>query len=144
MLEEGERRDRRAEDVEREERHDDRGRNLVRGLRQDAVDGRGESDQGEEGAEPGYRLAGPVEHERAEGRDERPDRDGARFNESAQAPLEQEGKNEEHRDLARAIGVVALRPGEESEPDQRRDLVGEWNERRAPEPERRIRSDPDE
>ena len=80
-------------------------------------------------AEPGDRLLGPVEHERSERGNERPDCDGARFRESPQAPLEEEGKKQEHCDLARAIGGVALSPGEESKPDQRHDLVGEGNER---------------
>ncbi len=127
-----------------EERHDDGGGNVLRELRENAIDGRGERDQREEGAEPGDRLARPIEHERAEGRDERPERDGARLHKSPQTPLEEEREKEEHRDLARAVGGVALRPGEENEPDQRGDLVGKWNQRRAPEPKRRIRPDPNE
>jgi hypothetical protein len=118
VLEKRERRHGRAENVQREVRHDDRGRNLLRGLREDAVDGRGESDQGEEASERGDRLAGTVDHERAEGRGERPERDGARFHEPPEAPLKEKGENEDHCDLARAIGGVALRPGEESQPEQ--------------------------
>ena len=67
VFEEGECRDRRAEDVQCEERQYDPGRNVLRGLREDAVDGRGEGDQGEEASEPGDRLAGPVEHKCAQG-----------------------------------------------------------------------------
>jgi hypothetical protein len=116
VLEEGERRDRRADDIQREERHDYPGRNGLRGLREDAVDGRGEGDQGEEASEPGDRLAGPVKHECAEGGGKRPERDGARFHESPDAPLEEEGEKQHHCDLARAIGAVALRPGKEASP----------------------------
>ena len=143
VLEEGERRDRRAEDVQREERHDDPRWNAVRGLREDAVNGGGEGDQREERPEPRDCLARPVEHERGEGREERPDRDGTRFHEASQAPLEQEREQEHEPDLARAIDAVALRPGQEGEPHQRCDLVDERNERREPEPERRIGPDPD-
>src|SRR5215217_7988772 len=104
VFEEGEGRDRRAEDVQCEEGHHEPGGNAPRGLREDAVDGRGEGDQREEGCEPTDRLAGPVEDERAERGDERPERDSARFDESPEAPLEEEWKNEEHCKLTRAIG----------------------------------------
>jgi hypothetical protein len=111
---------------------------------QAAVDRGRERHEPEEDSEPADRRPRPVEDERAERSDERPERDRARLNKPAQAPLEEEGQDEDQRDLAGAVHVVALRPGEEGKAGHAQDLVRDRDEGREPEAERSVRPDPDE
>jgi hypothetical protein len=117
---------------------------VVRGLGQDAVQSGRNRHESEVAPEPGGRPTWPVEDEGTERSREGPKRDGPRFHEPPEAPLEQEGEHEPHRDLGCAEDRVALRPGEHGEADERRDLVGERDQGRDPEAERGIGRDPDE
>jgi hypothetical protein len=143
VLEECKRRHGRAEHVEREERQDEPGGEGRVRCREELVDRGRHADERGEPAEPADGGPRPVEDERPERRDERPEGDGARFHEAAEAPLQQEGEDEDQQDLACPVEVVALRTGEEGEPQKGEDLVGEGDQRRKPEPERRVGRHPD-
>jgi hypothetical protein len=75
ILEQGEGRNRGAGNVQGEKRDDELGRDVVRGLRQSAVDYRRHRYKGKESHEPGSRAAWPVEDESAERSREGPERD---------------------------------------------------------------------
>jgi hypothetical protein len=140
----GECRHRRTEDVQGEEDDDQPGREPIGRHGEEPVDRSRDRHQAEEGSEPTDRLPRAVEDERAERGDERPERDGARLDETAQAPLKEERQEEDHGELAGAVDVVSLRPHEEHEARHAQNLVSEGDQGREPEAERRVGPDPDE
>ena len=92
---------------------------------QEGVDERGDADQRRPGAEPRERLPRPVDEQRPERRDERPEADRAAVGEATQAPL-QEHRQQEHEDeLAGAEGAEAFRAGEVHQARQADQLVAE-------------------
>ena len=87
----------------------------------------GGDDPRDESDEPGCRPPNTLDQQCAERGGERPERDGARRAEAAQAGLQQEGQDQCHRQVSRAERREAPRARQRHEPDDGDHLVDEGN-----------------
>src|SRR5437764_2208560 len=122
VLQEHVRRGGQAQDVESEECDYEAVRDIGRARGEGRVDPDRYDDETYEGHEPGDCLTPPDKQERTQRRCERPQRDGRRSLETAEAPLQGEWQHQAHPELA---------PPEQQTPPRTREVVDAWRPRRA-------------
>jgi hypothetical protein len=106
-----------AEHIEGEERDHDPWRNVRRLVRQEGIDGSRQGDENEEGGEPACRLPATGKQQGAKRRRERPENDATRWEETAQAELEEERQDQTQRELPCPEEAVSLGLRENSQAD---------------------------